>query len=202
MIRKVKILDHHDRFEKQIENIIKYGLDIVSDNNYKVDEKEIILEGLLLRACALWEKFLGIEIVYLISFDPRKLLQQIELPANTSLTVNLIKAILFSNRFLDFNDIDKTKHYFKTYLVREFNPLNNVSSNFFHRIRFTYRLRNYLAHYSDYSKRKLKEELVNKYNYTLFVEPGKFLRKQNGKYFEQLIHNFSLISATMRKSIK
>lgn len=202
MVRKVKILDHHDRFENQIEKIIKYGLDIISDRNYKVNEKEIILEGLLLRTCALWEKFLATEIVYLISFDPRKLLQQIELPANYSLTVKLIKAILFTNRFIDFNDIEKTKHYFKIYLVNEKNPFNNISSHFFHRIKFTYRLRNYLAHYSAYSKRKLKEELVNKYNYALFVEPGKLLRKQKGKYFEQLIHNFSLISASMRKSIR
>ena len=65
-----------------------------------------------------------------------------------------------------------------------------------------YKLRNYLAHYSDFSKKKLFEEYVKTYNYKKFLEPGRFLLKNDGLHFENLIHNFSLASVTMKKHIK
>ena len=54
------ILKNHFQFEKSIDEIIQYGLDIVSENSKarkNKQEKLILLESLLLRTCAYWENF-------------------------------------------------------------------------------------------------------------------------------------------------
>ena len=65
------ILINHNSLENDIEQIIKYGLEIIDRNSKKAKvfttyEKRIIIEGLLLRACARWESFLEIEVVSVV----------------------------------------------------------------------------------------------------------------------------------------
>jgi len=53
-----------------------------------------------------------------------------------------------------------------------------------------YKLRNYLAHYSSQAKRALHRMYMEKYTYTNFIEPGRFLLGGDARmlwhYFDML----------------
>lgn len=144
-------------------------------------------------------KFLEKELVILINLDSNNFKTYMELPENTKLNLKLIRAILYADKYKDIHDINHYKNYFSKLLVDEFNPFLNISLEQLNKINFTYTIRNYLSHYSEYSKKKLHKAYVNFHDYKLFQEPGIFLLKENGKYFENLLHNFILVSVSMRR---
>lgn len=206
LVKEIK--KNHKILEDNLEEIIKYGIDIIdSKKNSKYNalnktEKKIIIEGLLLRACAIWEKFLEAEVVLLTEMDKSKLLEEFELPKDTFLTQKVIKSMLFSNFYRNFHDIERAKGFFNTFIVKQWNLFDTIAKEQVEKINMVYKLRNYLAHYSDFAKRKLKVEYEVKYQYSKFMEPGIFLIKSKGKYFENLIHNFILVSAKMKSKIQ
>src|SRR4030042_3433314 len=100
-----KIFKNHTQFESTIENIIRYAQDIIADLPYKkkmpTNEKKMLIEALLLRACALWENFIEKEVVLLIGLDPGKLLIEFDLPKSTDFNNKIIRAIIFSDHYRD-----------------------------------------------------------------------------------------------------
>lgn len=197
------ILKNHVQLEQNIEESIKYGLKLIELETELLNsgEKTIVIEGLLLRACAYWEKFLEAEVIYLIEMDKSKLIEELELPCNSVLSRKIIKSILFSNVYRDFHDIEKSKTFFRTFITDNYNLFKKLTNEQIKKTQTVYKLRNYLVHYSEFSKRKLQQEYINNYKYSVFTAPGKFLIKSSGKHFEKLIHNFSIMSATMKKDL-
>lgn len=196
------LIKNHITFEKEIDETIKIFKNVLSNPDLTSAEKGMIAEGILLKSCALWEKFLEKEIVTLVSFDTTNLINEVKLPQNTKLNLRLIKAILFSNCFRDFHDIDRSKNFFNTFIVSKHNPFIKIPKDLIDNAAFTYKIRNYLAHNSEYAKNQLLNHLRKNFYYTNFIEPSKFLVKGNGKNLTQLVHNFSLLSASMRKNLK
>jgi hypothetical protein len=200
----ISIKRNHLKFEKNLNDLIEYGLEIITENiTVKKDrinkkEKNILLESLLLRSCAYWEIFLEKEIIILISLNSDRFKLNMELPSSTKLNLKLIRAILYGDEYRDFHDIKHFRSYFSKILVEEYNPFTNITNEQLNKINITYTIRNYLSHYSEYSKKKLYQAYMNNFNYKIFQEPGIFLLKEKGKYFENLIHNFVLVSVTMR----
>ena len=163
----------------------------------------MLIEALLLRACALWEKFIENEIVLLITLDPSKLLKEFDLPPTTNINSKLVRAIIFSDHYRDFRDIDRSMGFFERVIVDKYNSFKKITTPQKQKINFTYKLRNYLAHYSEFSKTHLLRAYKQPpYNYGKFLEPGRFLLKQKGKHFENLVHNFKMSSITMRNIFK
>lgn len=202
----LSILSNHNSLENDIEQIIKYGLEIIDRNSQKaklftIHEKGIIIEGLLLRACARWESFLEIEVVSLVSMDKNKLLDELDLPANSTVNQRVIKAILFSTSYRDFHDLERSKGFFRRFITDKYNFFDKISNEQIHMSRMVYKLRNYLAHYSEFAKKQLEQEYQKTYGYSVFMTPGRFLMRKSGEHFEKLIHNFSLISSTMKGSL-
>jgi hypothetical protein len=197
------ILENHKLLEKNIEEIIKYGLRLMerSSTSFNVKEKTIIIEGLLLRACAYWERFLEAEVIFLIELEQSKLREYLELPSIQKLNRQLIKAILFSDSYRSFQDIEKSKGFFRSFIANNYNLFNKLTKGQIRKNQMTYKLRNYLAHYSEFAKKKLQQQYKKTYSYSRFMQPGRFLMKENGKHFEDLIHNFCLMSATMKRSL-
>ena len=72
------ILKNHSTVENNIEEIVKFGIEIIS-SNFNKKQKTILIESLLLKACAIWEKFLETEIIYLVYLDPSKFCERLEL---------------------------------------------------------------------------------------------------------------------------
>lgn len=194
------ILENHKLLEKNIEEIIKYGLRLIERNStsFSVKEKTIIIEGLLLRACAYWERFLEAEVIFLIELDQSKLREYLELPSSQKLNRQLIKAILFSDSYRSFQDIEKSKRFFRSFIANNYNLFDKLTNEQIKKNQMAYKLRNYLAHYSEFAKKKLQQQYKKTYSYSRFMQPGRFLMKENGKHFESLIHNFILMSATMK----
>lgn len=202
-----KLKKNHTQFEDAIEKIIRYAQDIIADLPYKkklpIDEKKMLIEALLLRACALWEQFIENEIVLLITLDPSKLLEEFDLPLMANINSKLVRAIIFSDHYRDFHDIDRSMVFFERVIVDKNNSFKKITTLQKKKINFTYKLRNYLAHYSEFSKTNLLRAYKQPpYNYGKFLEPGGFLLKQKGKHFEDLVHNFKMSSITIKKTFQ
>jgi len=129
------ILKNHAYLEENVEKIIKYGLRIIDKNNFNKfesldrEEKKLTIEGLLLRACAFWEKFMENEVIYLVELDTNKLLEKLELSLNTTLNRNIIRAIILSDKYRDFHDIERSKSFFKTYITDQNNVFTKLTTD-------------------------------------------------------------------------
>ena len=195
---------NHLQFENNVRELIKYGIEIITEDfnkkksKIRKKEKTILVESLLLRSCAYWENFLEKEIILLIGLNNDKFKIYMELPSNTKLNLKLIRAILYGDKYLDFHDIRLYKSYFFKILIDKYNPFKNITTEQLKKINFSYTIRNYLSHYSEYSKKNLYQAYMDKFKYKKFQEPGVFLLKEKGKYFENLLHNFVLVSVSMK----
>lgn len=205
-MRFKSILKNHEQFESAVEDIIQYAQEIIADLPYEVpkstNEKHILLEALMLKICALWEKFIEKEIIFTACFDTKRLLQLMGLSRNPKLSHELVRAIIFSDTFRSFQGVDNLISFSKKVVEERYNPFIRISSSQKKDILFTYKIRNYLSHYSEYSKRTLFSDYKKIYNYRTFSAPGKFLLKNRGKHFEDLSKNFKMTSVRMRKIFK
>ena len=207
VMNKKIILRNHKNLEENLERIIKYGLEIIKPSrtspyiDIDKDERAIIIEGLFLRACAVWEKFLETEVVLLAYMDTTRLLDEFQLPMQTGLSQKVIKSMIFSNLFRDFNDIERSKGLFRAFIVDDYNLFESLTTDQLKKIGIVYKLRNYIAHYSEFAKKKLLQEYAKTYKISKFKEPGSFLIKNSGMYYEKLIHNFCLASSKMKAKL-
>jgi len=207
-VSKKSVLENHKKFENDIESIIKYGMEIIyAKSPYKKEkrvekEKFMLLEALLLRSCALWESFMENEVVFLVNLEPNNLKNEMGLPKNTKLNLKLIRAIIFSDRYRDYYNIEQSRSNLNKIIADRYNLSKNIEKERIEKISFIYKMRNYLSHYSAFSRKKLFIAYQNMFNYKKFQEPGAFLMKQKGKYFESLIHNFKLVSISMKQKLK
>ncbi|TET58741.1 MAG: hypothetical protein E3J52_07665 [Promethearchaeota archaeon] len=200
------ILKNHKQFESAVEDIIQYAQEIIADLPYKSPisskEKHILLEALILKICALWEKFIEAEIIYATCFNTKKLSQVMGLNHMTKLNPKLVRAIIFSDTYRSFQDIDYLVYFSKKVIENKYNPFIRIRPYQKKNILFTYKIRNYLSHYSEYSKRALFSDYKKSYNYKKFLEPGKFLLKNKGEHYADLAKNFKITSIYMRKIFK
>jgi hypothetical protein len=207
-VSKKVILNNHDQFEDKIENIIKYGLELINDKlpgkmeKKSKEEKSMLLEALLLRSCALWESFVENEIVFLVSLESSNLNKEMGLPEHSKLSVKLVRALLFCGRYRDYWNIEQSKSTFKRVIKDKQNLFNNITIAQITKIRFIYKMRNYLSHYSVFSRKELLKAYDKAYKRKKFLQPGYFLMKEKGKYFENLIHNFKLMSISMKQKLQ
>jgi hypothetical protein len=202
-----RVLEKYERFENNIEDLIRYAQEIIADLPYErkipSKQKEMLLESLLLRACALWESFIERELIVSINLDPSQLISKFDLPEKTNPNIRLTRAIVFSDSFRDFHDIDRSMSFFTEVIVDKLNPFKKITRIQKEKIIFAYKIRNYLAHYSEFSKIKLFRAYQKEpYKYRIFLEPGKFLLKQKGRHFEELVNNFKMASIQMRTIFK
>jgi hypothetical protein len=202
-----RVLEKYERFENNIEDLIRYAQEIIADLPYErkipSKQKEMLLESLFLRACALWESFIERELIVSINLDPSQLINKFDLPEKTNPNIRLTRAIVFSDSFRDLHDIDRSMNFFKEVIVDKLNPFKKITRIQKEKIIFAYKIRNYLAHYSEFSKIKLFRAYQKEpYKYRIFLEPGKFLLKQKGRHFEELVNNFKMASIQMRTIFK
>jgi hypothetical protein len=200
------IIKNHEKFESAIEEIIRYAQEVIANLPYRNQmsdkEKHILLEALILRICALWEKFIEAELIYTAHLDTKKLSELMEINPDTRLTTELIRALIFSDIFRNFGGIDGLVGFSKNIIERTRNPFTRIKENQKKNIQFAYKIRNYLSHYSGYSKRVLFLAYKKKYYYKRFLEPGKFLLKNKGKHFESIANSFKITSIQMRMTFK
>lgn len=202
------IRKNHLDFEENIKELITYGIGLIIDdfnktkNKISRKEKTILIESLLLRSCAYWEKFIEKDIILLIDLEKDKFIKYYELTPKTNLNLKMIRAILYGDKYLDFHDIKHYKSLFSKIIVDKYNSFKRINCEQMKKIKISYTLRNYLSHYSEYSKKILFKMYKNNYTYRYFQEPGLFLLKEKGKHFENLLHNYVLVSVNMKNIFK
>ena len=207
-VSKKAILSNHKQFEDKIENIIKYGLGLINDKlpgkmeKKSKEEKSMLLESLLLRSCALWESFIENEIVLLVSLEPGNLSKEMGLPQYSKLSVKLVRALLFCNKYRTYYNIEQSKSTFKRVISDKHNLFSKITKEQINKISFIYKMRNYLSHYSGFSRKELLKAYDKTYKRKKFLQPGYFLMKEKGRYFENLIHNFKMMSISMKQKLK
>jgi len=207
-ISKKTILGNHEQFESKIEDIIKYGLELINDrlpgkmDKKSKEEKSMLLEALLLRSCAVWESFVENEIVLLVSLEPANLNKEMGLPEHSKQSVKLVRALLFCGRYRDYWNMEQSKSTFRRVITDKYNLFSKIKTEQINKLNFIYKMRNYLSHYSGFSRKELLKAYDKTYKREKFLQPGYFLMKEKGKYFENLIHNFKLISISMRQTLR
>jgi len=145
-----------------------------------VDEKRNIAESTLIRVLANWESFVDEQLIDCINIDTSKLSDFLGVPMPAHVTKNMCEAILFGGGYRDFASYGALKGFSKKILPDTSNPFINVHSSRTSAIDEMYKIRNYLAHYSSVSRRGLMRMYEEKYGYTKFIEPGRFLLRNSG----------------------
>ena len=140
-----------------------------------IEDRYIIAEAATLRWCAMWEAFVDEEMLRCFSLDTSKMSKELELSLPKQVPRDLAQAILFRDRYESLGDIGKLRGFARKHLSAKCNPFEHISKGTRDVIHEMYMLRNYLAHRSAASKRKLMQRYRRNHGRTKFVRPGVFL---------------------------
>lgn len=162
-----------------------------------IEEKRDIAESVLLRLCAVWERFIDEHLVDCVNRDHTKLSQHfaVTLPANPSW--DLCHALIIGASYKDFRSFGDLKGYSKKILPDGSNPFLQVSAAHTKKIDEVYAIRNYLSHYSAASRRALMNVYKREYQMNRFLEPGQFVLAYNAERLWDYFDAFGGASADM-----
>lgn len=203
-MKKSSFYKNHSGFEKWID---WYGnfLDRHFYHLYtfsKAEEYEL-LESVTLKIAARWEALVIQDVITSLNRDSSRYSSEIGLKLKKHLTKDEAEAIIIGHRFIDFKGIGDIKHFAKKHLSSKYNPFKSIDSNISKKIDQFFTMRNYLAHYSKYSKRKYKAMLSKDFKLKRLYEPGKFLSKvdKSTKSYRwaDFINTFLQVSRSMQK---
>ena len=176
-MRKSDLKKNHEPFEAAISRYRVFLEKIINAQRVvgTAQEKRDIVESVLLRLCANWERFVDDHLVCCVNRDHRKLSEFLGVPVPDHPGKDLCYALVFGDGYRDFPSFGKLKGFSKKVLPDESNPFLEVSKATSARIDEVYAIRNYLAHYSYRSRRALLSMYKKKHRMTRFLEPGQFL---------------------------
>jgi len=205
-MKKSSFLKYHIEF---VNWIIWYG-DFLKKIN---DAKRIITnkyqkaettEAFVLRIAARWENLCIDDIITSLNLDSSVYATTLNLKLRKHLTRDECKAMLYGHRYVDFKSVGDIKNFGKSYLNPSYNPFSGIQKKESDRIDEFYTIRNFLAHYSAFSKRSYNKLMINKYHYKKIPEPGYFLNSitKDGYFrWSDYLVSFQKASDDMLKNI-
>jgi len=206
-MKKSNFLKYHTEF---LNWIIWYG-DFLKKIN---DAKKIVktkyqkaetTEAFVLRIATRWENLCIEDIITSLNIDSSIYANALNLRLRKHLTRDECKAMLFGRRYFDFKSVGDLKRFGKTYLNPNYDPFIGIQKNESKNIDEFFGIRNFLAHYSEYSKRSYKRIMIERYNYLKVPEPGYFLNSitKDGYYrWSDYLLSFQKASDEMLKIMK
>ena len=174
-MKKASFRKNHKNLEKWIDwygNFLEKYLYILS-----LPEQYELLEAFVLRIATRWEVLIIQDTIIGLNHDSSKYSSEIGLDLKIHLTRDESEAILIGHRYIDFKGVGDVKSFAKKYLTDKFNPFKFIDNNISKKINQFFTIRNYLAHYSSFSKRKYKAMIIKDYKLRKTYEPGMFLLK-------------------------
>jgi len=206
-MRKADFKKNHLEFERWIiwygdflKKLIEAKKVVTSDF-----EKMELVEALVLRCAVRWEVLIEDDIIASLNHDSSAYANNLGLRLRKHLTRDESEAMIIGHRYMDFKSVADVKKFAKKYLVPKYNPFEHIPSPNAEKIDEFMIFRNFLAHYSGYSKRAYRKMMVKKYSYTRVPEPGAFLIKVNPKThayrWSDYLVNFLRCSEKMRLAI-
>ena len=122
----------------------------------------------------------------------------VSIPNNPSRS--LCHALIIGTAYKDFRSFGDLKAYSKKILYEDNNPFLKIKKTHCDKIDEVYKIRNYLSHYSEASKRSLRETYKSKYQMKRFLEPGQFLLAYRAKRLWAYFDAFEGASKDMKNS--
>ena len=144
-------------------------------------EQHELLEAFVLRVAVRWEVLVIQDIITSLNRNSSKYSAEIGLNLNRHLTRDESEAILIGHRYIDFKNAHQVIDFSKRHLVDRLNPFKLIDPNISKKIDQFFTMRNYLAHYSSYARRKYKRMITKDYKLNRVYEPGAFLSKVDKK---------------------
>lgn len=199
-MRKADLRKNHQPFDRALVRYRGFTGKIIGAQRVisRKTEKEDLVESVLLRLCANWERFVDEHLVDCVNVDHTKLHEFLGVPIPQNPTRNLCEAFLIGPRYLDFRSFGDLKRYSRKILPDASNPFLAVASSHTNKIDEAYKLRNYLAHYSSAARRSLDRTYKNVYRLRRFVEPGRFLIAYEGQRLWKYFSAFEGASQNMK----
>lgn len=193
-MRKSDLAVNHRNLDSELAWYRTFMLKVVEAKRVinTIIEKRNIAESVLLRVLANWESFVDEQLIDCINIDTSKLSSFLGVPMPAHITKNMCEAILFGGGYRDFPSYGALKGFSKKILPETGNPFLHVHSSRTSAIDEMYKIRNYLAHYSSHARRGLMCMYEDKYGYSNFIEPGRFLLGNDG---EMLWHYLDMLDA-------
>lgn len=166
-------------------------------------EKRSVFEAYVFSICANWEILVENILIDCFNRDTSGYRENTGFKIPKHLSRETCQAIILGTGYLDFKSIDNLKHIAGDFLVPKVNPFEKIPTPNGNKIDEFFVLRNYLAHYSDASRRRLKKIYTNKYGLQTFRRPGDFLltedRVKKLPRMAVYINNFLETAVTMAK---
>ncbi len=139
------------------------------------DEKMEIVEAFVLRCAARWEVLVEQDTLTSLNRDSSKYAATLGLRLKKHPSLAECKAMLYGHRYFEFGNTDGIRGFAKSYLVPKFNPFGAITRQDRKRIDDFLLMRNFLAHHSDFSKRRYYDLMSKTYGYQRIPKPGAFL---------------------------
>ena len=144
-------------------------------------EKIEILEAFVFKLCSIWEVLVEDLLIDCLNRDSRSYAAHMGLRLPRHIPRPQCKAMIVGLGYLDFRSVSDIKGKAKNILVDEFNPFAAIKKHDSDKIDEFFRIRNYLAHYSNVAQRALAKMYKNTYKLNQFRQPGDFLLSYDKK---------------------
>ncbi len=143
------------------------------------EEKIEVLEAFVFKVAASWEVLVDDLLIDCLNKDTSRYAEYKGMTLRKNLPRNVCAAMLMGLDSLDLKRGGHTRATARKILVPAHNPFQAISSGAWRKIDEFFRIRNYLAHYSDHAQRNLMNDYRNNHGLTRFVRPGQFLYAYN-----------------------
>ncbi len=167
-------------------------------------QKAETTEAFVLRIAARWENLCVEDVITSLNLDSNVYAKALNLRLRKHLTRDECKAILYGHRYIDFKSVGDLKKFGKNYLNPIYDPFSGIQKKESEKIDEFFTIRNFLAHYSEFSKRSYRKMMIEKYKYLKVPEPGYFLNSitRDGYFrWSDYLVSFQNASADMMKII-
>ncbi len=144
------------------------------------DEKRRVFEAFVFSICTNWDTLVESLLIDCFNKDTSRYSNYTGFKIPKHLTRETCKAIVLGLSYFDFKSIEHLQKSAACILVPQYNPFKIIPKDNVRMINEFYTIRNYLAHYSDASRRALKK-IYTRYGYKTFRKPGEFLLARDKK---------------------
>lgn len=206
-MRKASVSVTLNRFEHWMDfyiDLLNKSIHRDSPFETKLEKCEVI-EGFVFKICAQWEVLTEDLMIDCLNKDSSQYAYYMDLRLPKHLPRPQCIAMILGLGYLDFKSVSDIKNKAKNILAKEYNPFNSISKSDSNKIDEFYRIRNYLAHYSNTSHRSLEKLYKNTYKLNTFRQPGDFLlsvdRNTNKPRMQTYINAFMEASACMSRAL-
>jgi len=168
-----------------------------------LDEKREVFEAYVFKICANWEILAESLIIDCLNKDTTRYREFTGFGIPKHCSRETCKALILGTGYLDCKSVADLKQKAKNMLVPQYNPFKKIPPKMSDTIDDFFRLRNYLAHYSESAKRSLEKMYQKRYRLKYFKTPGVLLlaedRKQRVPRMAVYIFNFMDTANIMAK---